>query len=500
MKQYKWQILFFFLTSVLGACSYQFPEEIPTSAEDMGVVNVESVSAVGDDYLAGVMDGALYSAGQDNSVPAIITRQMNQIAPFRFVQPEINSENGFNLFITDDREVYGKWIYAFEGKTSDLPKRILTAGEKPGELEVDRSLIRNFAVPGLSIQQIDNPELSVNPYYSRISPARGSSTLLSDLIASKPTFTIVWIGMNDYLHYAINGALNESDQEAENHPGSSLTSLEGFTTAYHYLIDRLLQQTENKLVTGNLISLHSLPYFYNRPYNKLFLTNDQLTSAQAVFQAFNQAVAEYNRTVESNKQRPFIDFYDNGWNLHPQPMVVIDNELPDAFYPDGSPLEKYRQLNENEMVMLSLTDGLVEAGYGSVIPLSDDFYLSEKDVAEIEVRIKEFNAVISEMAALHKERIVLVDVNSLVKEIANTGRTDAHGDRLNNTTFYFEGVPVEGTLGMYSIFSLDGLHFNQRGNAFIANEFINAVNKEYGARIPKADINQYPGNVYTFSF
>jgi lysophospholipase L1-like esterase len=500
MKRYKWLILFLIVIPALGACSYHFPEESPPSAGDLGTVNVESVVAIGDDYMAGVMDGALYSSGQNNSIPAIIAKQMNQIVPFNFVQPEICSENGFNLLVGNEAEIYGKWKYVFEDKTSDFPKRKLTVGEMPGELEVDRKPIRNFSVPELKIQQVFNPGLSANLYYLRMASAAGSSTLLSDLKAADPTFTLVWIGMNDYLHYAIKGATNEIKQQSSGSPDRSLTPVDEFSTAYRFLTDRLLQHPDNKLAIGNLISLQSLPYFYCMPYNKLFLTNEQLSAVRSVYQEFNQAVVEYNRTVPAEKQRPFIDFYDNGWNLHPQPLVVIDSLLPDAAYPNDTPLEKYRQLNENELVLLSLTDEMVEAGYGSAIPLPNEFFLTERELSEVEMRTNSFNAVISELAAIHPERIVLVDVNGLVEEIAEAGKTDAHGDRLSNTLFYFNGVPVEGALEMNSIFSLDGLHFNQRGNAFVANEFIDAINKKFGAQISKADINRYPGNVYNFSY
>jgi lysophospholipase L1-like esterase len=500
MKRYNWLILFLIVTLALGACSYQFPEESPPSAGDLGTVNVESVVAIGDDYMAGVMDGALYSSGQNNSIPAIIAKQMNQIVPFSFVQPEICSENGFNFLVGNEAEIYGRWKYVYEDKTSDFPKRNLTVGEMPGELEVDRKTISNFSVPELKIQQVDNPGLSANPYYLRIASAAGSSTLLSDLEEVNPTLTMVWIGMNDYLHYAIKNATNEIKHQNSGSIGNLLTPVDEFTASFRLFAERLLQYPDNKLAIGNFISLHSLPYFYIRPYNKLFLTNEQLSSVRAVYREFNQAVAEYNRTVPAEEQRPFVDFYDNGWNLHPQPMVVIDSLLPDAAYSNGTPLEKYRQLNENELVLLNLTNEMVEAGYGSAIPLPNEFFLTEMELSEVEMRTSRFNAMLSELAAMHPEQIVLVDVAGPVEEIAETGKTDAHGDKLSNNLFYFNGVPVEGGLEMNSIFSLDGLHFNQRGNAFVANEFIDAINKKFGARVPKADINRYPGNVYNLSF
>ena len=41
-------------------------------------------------------------------------------------------------------------------------------------------------------------------------------------------------------------------------------------------------------------------------------------------------------------------------------------------------------------------------------------------------------------------------------------------------------------------FSLDGIHATARGSAIIANAFIDAINKQYNAMVPKANVNDYP--------
>ena len=58
----------------------------------------------------------------------------------------------------------------------------------------------------------------------------------------------------------------------------------------------------------------------------------------------------------------------------------------------------------------------------------------------------------------------------------------------------FNGVPLEARLGYNSIFSLDALHFNPRGNAFVANRFIQKMNDNFGSNIPLVDVNQFVGN------
>jgi len=94
------------------------------------------------------------------------------------------------------------------------------------------------------------------------------------------------------------------------------------------------------------------------------------------------------------------------------------------------------------------------------------------------------------------QQIALVDVNSKIATVAETGKTDAWGEPLTKDVIYFDGVPVGGSLYLNSIFSLDGVHFNQRGNAYVANIFIQSFNKNFGAKLKTVNINNNLGNVY----
>ncbi|TNF44911.1 MAG: hypothetical protein EP310_02570 [Bacteroidetes bacterium] len=493
-------ILSFFICLTIFSCSYDFPEKYEYSPKDLGEINLEKPVFAGDDYLAGLMDGALYSRGQQNSVASIISSQFKLVSKTELIQPEINSENGLNLYTSIQNEIVGKWIYEFSETSGDVPQMKLTKGEQIADFRGDINKINDLSVPVLRMNQVNSTELSANPFFKRIASSPVNS-YTAEVVQRNPTFVVLWLGMNDILDYAIHGAVGNPDSD-ENSVGSNrnMTSVENFRSNLIELTGELLRNPDCKLVIGNLISIKSLPFFYSQPYNGLFLDNDELLKASAKYTRFNEAVAIYNRTVPEELKRPFIDFYDNGYNMSPQPLVVIDNLLPDAFYPDGKVLEKYRQLNQNEMVFYNVTGEMLEMGYGSTIPISKQYYLNEKDIELIEQRISDFNAVFAEMSNVHPERIVIADIKSLVEPVAETGKTDAWGNPLNKEIFYFDGVPVEGSLGINSIFSLDGLHFNPRGNAFAANGFIEAVNRGFGANFPMVDINKYIGNVYSFSF
>ena len=144
---------------------------------------------------------------------------------------------------------------------------------------------------------------------------------------------------------------------------------------------------------------------------------------------------------------------------------------------------------------------MVSNGFGSKIPVPDKYYLSEKQIEKINQFVDEFNQDLEGLVKnWDSERLLLVDVKTVLQKITATGRIDSWGFRESDDLVYQNGVPVLARLEQNSIFSLDAIHFNQRGNAIIANEFIKAINQKFGSNIPLANVNAYKGNTYQFSF
>jgi hypothetical protein len=63
-----------------------------------------------------------------------------------------------------------------------------------------------------------------------------------------------------------------------------------------------------------------------------------------------------------------------------------------------------------------------------------------------------------------------------------------------------DGVPLDPDMDQDGAFSLDGIYFNQRGNAFIANAIIREINNQYEANIPTVIVNSFRGNYYENNF
>ncbi len=472
-----------------GTCGYQFPETPELTESDLGELNTEKVVAVGDGFLGGAMDGALYTEGQQNSVASIFVSQIQRIKQTDFNRAEINAERGYNFYESTGDEIYGKWVYRFLRPDAEEPVRQLTDGEPVSEFSGNKNELQDLTIPLFKIINLNNPAPNeINPYLARI--FEPDIDIFSQITGKSPTLVLLWLGMNDYLEFAINGAAGEE----------MLVQLSEFGENYQKLIHQLLQYTDARIIAGNFISINDLPYFYMNQYNFIRLTNTERAVAQARYSEYNGGVAKYNVGKPMDEWRKMISFEDNGTTLYPQAIVVDDPQMTPAFYPDGSPMENFRQLNENEIALLSITPEMVQNGHGSIIPLSDKFYLSEEQIEKINERINAFNSILSELVQNNPGRMVLADVKSEIAKITPTGRIDSWGFRESEDFIYNNGVPLEARMEQNSIFSLDGIHLNQRGNAWAANLFIQAANKSFQSSIPLADMNSYPGNTYSFPY
>ena len=486
--------ILFIILALTSACEYEFPDtRIDYSA---GSLDVTSFVSIGDDFSAGFMDGALYTGGQTNSVSAILASRMSLIGLESFQQPDINSENGYNKSASDVPNQWGKWIYSFYTATQEEPDRILTDGELPIPYSGDLSAPGNFAVPYAKSFELDDPALSENIYYERFASDPGNSSILTDVLKEDPSFFTLWIGMNDFLGYAINGGTGDA-----NPPGNpskitekDMTPTALFQSKISYFLSKLLEEPNRKGAIIELPMFDDLPYFYTYQYDFMRLGGTALGIAHAYYRSFNEAVSIHNINHPDEK-RPFISFNDNGITLYPQPLVIVDDSLPDALYPDGvTPLAKLRQLTEDEMILLTIPVERMEYGYGSIDPVTSEYYLNISQINEIRSRVEAFNEVLEQEVSKYPGRLTFVPVSEVVHEIAETGKFDSWGHPPSNKVISYNGLPLEGTLGLNSIFSLDGLHFNQRGGAFITNQIIVVINKEFGSNLPQVDVNSYVGN------
>ena len=490
-----WLIGFFVLILSAGfsACKYEFPA--PAVDYRAGNIDLTTFISVGDDYLSGFMDGALYDAGQQNSIAAIMAKNFEKAGLQSFHQADINALNGYNEYASDQGHLYGKYILVYPDDQAREPDIVTTPGDPVKPYTGDKDSLDDFVIPFMKIYEIDDPGLDLNKYYHRIASNPSASTLLSQVDRSGATFFVLWMGMSDILGYATSGGSGDSlPVDLSNIKQQDLTPPGLFEEKLDLIVSTLLKKPGSKGIILTLPAFDDFPYFYYYPYNFIKLPGPKLPLAVATYSQFNEAVSLNNQNL-SNPKRPYISFNDNGATPYPQPVVVSDTSLPDAYYPDGRPLEKIRQLNPNEMVLMGLPRKLLEYGLGSLIPLPEKYYLKEPVIKAIRSRVQAFNEIILRKAGEYPDRLQVVDISESIHAIAETGKLNGWGRPASFDVQYIDGVPLNGRLGLNSIFSLDGLHLNQRGNAYIANEIMRSANRFFQCTLPAVDVNNYKGNV-----
>lgn len=110
-------------------------------------------------------------------------------------------------------------------------------------------------------------------------------------------------------------------------------------------------------------------------------------------------------------------------------------------------------------------------------PLESAYVLDKDEIAIANAAINDFNTIIKDEAA--KAGYAVADVATRFETIARDGY---HAAGETYTFAYISG----------GLFSLDGVHPTSRGHALLANIFIEAMNKAYGANIPFVQLSDIP--------
>ncbi len=458
-----------------------------------GSADFSNFVAMGNSLTAGYQASALFTEGQNNSLPSIIHSQLGDFGSATFVQPTINSENGYSG-MTADGTVLGR--LRLQG-TPPAPRPVISnAASLPSPLnpsfnyEGSTSSLNNFGVPGILLGQALIPQTGdwsllgldprVSPYYARFASAPGSSTLLGDMMSAGPTFFMFWLGNNDVLGYATGGASGSVP----------LTSQDAFAFQYGLIMSTLTANPNVKGIVGNIPDVTSIPFFKAVPWNAIPLDESTATLSNGGYAAYNgglQAALGAGIISQAEYDLRVINFAagQNGF-------VIEDNELTDVATLTGGqiPIPQYRQTNSADLITLTagsvlgtLADPNNPASVRGVgVALGDQYVLTTAEQEEIADAISGFNATIETQVSNYSDQVALADVNMALSTFSNTGF-----GVYNGVTITPNFVPPTGA------FSEDGVHPNSRGYAFTANVFIEAINAKFGSDIPLVNIGKYAG-------
>ncbi len=427
---------------VLAGCKPNVDEFEPAA----GNADLSRYVAVGDNWTAGMADGALYKSGQENSFPNILAGQFSKAGGGEFRQPLMVDDYGFG----------------FPGGVL-IPKPKLEMGFHPdckgvtnlvpafANVEVNQANFASVAADG-PFNNISTPGLKsfymavagmaqLNPYYARFASGP-ANRIIDEIPLANGTFFTLWLGNYDVLSYAISGGVDP------------LTTIEVFTASMQATL-ATLTASGAKGVIANIPDVLDAPYFHTIPYSALPL--DETSAAM-----LNAGYAQLNMLIKSMGSTDTLKFAP-GQN----PLVIQDASLPWGI----------RQAKSSDLVLLSLPqDSLKCGGWGSQKPIPASYVLDAAEIDNISTAITNYNAVISGMAT---GDVVLADMRSVMKSIYSDGTVFGNV----NITFKF----VTG-----NFFSTDGLNPTPMGSAVIAYYFIERINEAFGANIPQVIVSNYP--------
>ena len=521
----KFIAVLFILGAALVGCDGEYDSLVDANADrnpipDMeieasqGDADFSNYIAIGNSITAGFMDAALYNNGQEFSLGAQLSKQFELTgAPSTFNQPDINSENGFNT-LANSGDGSGPILGRFKLDTSIPGPSPVINGDPIGPYTGSASALNNFGVPGLQVGQLLTPDTgnpsspAFNPFYARFASSPGTSTILDDAISTDPTFFTLWIGNNDVLGYATSGATRPE----------ILTSQANFQAQFSATINRLMTETTANGVVANIPPILATPVFQAIPYNVIELDQasaDQLNASfstlNAVFDGMaNDTFLFSDFTQEDADQRKVS--YQAGNN----PILIVDpnlDDLSDEFdllvtfgqitTEQREALEPYVQ--SRPMVVNPQTGPelvLISAGailgtpavpddpntpIGVAIPLGARYTLTAANIVEIETARGTFNAIIEGTVTAAGSRLAFYDTNELGGAFSDIFGLD--GSEIGITV---DGVFLNPDFSPNGVFSTDGIHPNARGTAILANEFLEAIESEFNATIPKIDVLALP--------
>jgi hypothetical protein len=467
---------------VLG-CEYNFPDPVPADSFDPGSADFSKMVVLGDELGAGLKDGALYTEAQENSIGKLLSNQISQnnSSHVVFNQPDIESELGYNL-MESGSETRGKSFLKFVAPGESQIFKDTNPGELPAVYSGPG--LNNFSVPFLRTPEVLDPSLSNNPYYQRFASDPGTSLLIDEVIASSPTMSIIQLGWYDILAFAKGGLTGDVNPSPGSVGPTDLTPLELFEDSYGEIISRLIDNTEGEVILINIPDISKFPFFRSIG-TRAFINGQEVGFLANFYREYNIQVSRSNK--DQPILRPTIQFFSDD-PPHLWFAVVDDPALVDRVQEDGSPLPKWRQMEEGEYISwgVPMLPSMESDGLGTTLPIDKSLFFTPSDHEVIGDLVDQYNQVISDIA-LSNPRIYLFDWYSIAQAWAESGVT-------------FDGVLHTYDFNQSGIFSSDGTSLNARGSALFTNQLAQFINQTFESNIPPTNPNSFPGNNFVNDF
>lgn len=521
MKKYQ-SILLAACAFSFVACEPEFENEVTNESYSSGEANFSTYVSLGNSLTSGYMDGTMYRSGQQYSFPNLLAKQFAVVGGGAFTQPS---------FDDDTNDLGGLLVMGQPAAATRLILNMATGGPQnlKGTPTIEVSKLQakaynNMGVPGAKsfhllasgYGNLSNVPLGkANPYFVRHATSP-NTTVLSDAMALNPTFFTNWIGSNDVLAYALSGGVGVNQKgniDPSTYGSNDITDPQVFASVYSTIINTLTSNGA-KGVVATIPYVTSIPHFTTVPFNPL--TAEALGGSATVDQLNSQLLGPLKQILtalgEGNRINSFSKTEANALLIKDETLTDLSQQITfvASQNPQLAPLAnllgqlygQVRHATRNDLFVLGTssvigttsTDPIftnVPSPYkelfskiGVTFPLEDKYVLIPFEQNEIKTATDQFNDII--WTAARSKKLAVADMNAIMRYLTV-------GIRLSDGQWYTADY-FKGTANMNKVlFSLDGIHPNPRGYAFVANEIVKVINEHYKAQLPMLVPGNYPG-------
>lgn len=422
---------FFALVLSFTACKKDITLPDPASPVDFS-----RYIAVGNSITSGYADGGLYLAGQQVAYPNLLAGQLKQAGGGTFTSPLFSADqaNGSGYVKLSGFNADGTPII-----TPVMDKLAIRGQVNISGIPVTVTLytkyagdLNNYGVPGIRLADVTNPIYgNFNGFYERLLPgdAGTNSTPYLDFVTAKPfTFFTCWLGNNDILGYATSDGTSTADAP---------TDKTVFAALYNTTVNALTKKGA-KGVVSTIPDVTVIPFFH-------YITVQALVAGA-------QKVSPIFTTL-------YIQALDAGGNYITRAATNADDIM----------------LTFDTRQLGTTVNGQPFYGLSPTNPLLSKEVLDVNEIAKVQDYVNSYNTTIKAVAAA--KGLAVFDPYTLLNAL-KTGITQ-------------NGVTLNANFITGGFFSLDGVHFTPRGNAYVADEIIKVINAKYGSNIQPLDISSY---------
>ncbi|MCP4549132.1 MAG: hypothetical protein GY835_21985 [bacterium] len=470
------------LAVVVTGCSVLFPEEeaLTRGTPSSGTADFSVYVALGNSLTAGYQSGALYESAQQFSYPALLADVMTTTCEQPLIaDPGLYDVGQGHLQITfnDEGEVVMEPIPWPGGMPPAALNGALATHYNnlgiPGALTADllaTTLATNCVAAlggGAPNPHFDMVLRNGQGLWGDIGSPEDELTAMQQAIALSPTFLSLWIGNNEILGSATNGTdvLN--------------FDLATFTDYYTTLLNGLQTGLSTTgMIVANIPPVTATPFFTTVPFCMLDSDSNPIDNPLTDGSELNmfgwlaeEGVDEIDFTI-AGASGPTMHLVPGDLVLLPAKNYIAQGMgIPD-FILIGAIIAA---TGMDPVDAAAALPGLYPL-HGTPLPANLVLTLAER--TNIATATGEFNAAIDDLATARG--IPVVDINGFLAAAAIDG-------------VEWNGTVYTSAFGTGGIFSLDGIHPTNIGQAMIAGEFIKVINEFYGAELGQPNMPETRG-------